>query len=90
MEKSSVYFCILFNALNAGHDFVSELRLVPTLQRGNSSGNAPALRDAGASLSAFPRRSVTAIKLRRSLSGVEAIFLASAPLSQRFILPKGA
>ena len=28
------------------------------LQRGNSFGNAPALRDAGASLSAFPRRSV--------------------------------
>ena len=34
--------------------------------------------------------SVTAIKLSRSLSGVEAIFLASAPLSQWFILPDGA
>ena len=29
--------------------------------------------------------SVTAIKLSRSLSGVEAILLASAPLSQRFM-----
>ncbi len=29
------------------------------------------------------------IKLSRSLSGVEAILLASAPLSQRFILPRG-
>ena len=28
--------------------------IVPTLRRGNSSGNAPALRDAGASLTAFP------------------------------------
>ncbi|MFI3197285.1 MAG: hypothetical protein QX196_03075 [Methylococcaceae bacterium] len=27
------------------------------------------------------------VKLSRSLSGVEAIFPASAPLSQRFILP---
>jgi hypothetical protein len=32
--------------------------IVPTLWRGNVSGNAPALRDAGASLSAFPRWSV--------------------------------
>ena len=32
--------------------------IVPTLRRGNSSGNAPALRDAGASLTAFPRWSV--------------------------------
>ena len=31
-----------------------------------------------------------AVKLSRSLSGVEAISLASAPLSQRFILPGGA
>ena len=31
-----------------------------------------------------------AIKLSCSLSGVEAIFLASAPLIQRFILPRGA
>ena len=30
------------------------------------------------------------IKLSRSLSGVEAILLASTPLSQRFILPRGA
>jgi|GEM_PF-4664676 hypothetical protein len=30
------------------------------------------------------------LKLSRSLSGVEAIFLASAPLSQWFILPDGA
>jgi len=30
------------------------------------------------------------IKLNRSLSGVEAILPASAPLSQRFILPRGA
>ncbi|MEY3761150.1 MAG: hypothetical protein QX196_11925 [Methylococcaceae bacterium] len=30
------------------------------------------------------------IKLSRSLSGVEAILRASAPLSQRFILPRGA
>jgi hypothetical protein len=32
--------------------------IVPTLRRGNSSRNAPALRDAGASLAAFPRWSV--------------------------------
>jgi hypothetical protein len=31
-----------------------------------------------------------AVKLSRSLSGVEAVFLASTPLSQRFILPGGA
>ena len=31
-----------------------------------------------------------AVDLNRSLSGVEAILLASAPLSQRFILPGGA
>jgi hypothetical protein len=37
-----------------------------------------------------PTVSVTAIKLSRSLSVVEAIFLASATLSQRFILPEGA
>ena len=37
------------------------ISLVPTLQRGNSSSNAPALRDAGASLAAFPRRSVGTI-----------------------------
>ena len=40
---------------------ILDIRLVPTLQRGNLSGNAPALRDAGASLSAFPRRSVGTI-----------------------------
>ena len=37
------------------------IHLVPTLQRGNSSGNAPALRNAGASLAAFPRWSVGTI-----------------------------
>ena len=31
-----------------------------------------------------------AVKLSRSLSGVEAVFLASTPLSQRFILSEGA
>ena len=41
--------------------------IVPTLRRGNSVRNAPALRDAGASATAFPRRSVTAIKLRKKL-----------------------
>ncbi|MEI6069967.1 MAG: hypothetical protein WCP96_21760 [Methylococcaceae bacterium] len=30
------------------------------------------------------------IKLSRSLNGVEAILPASAPLSQRFIFPRGA
>ena len=34
-------------------------------------------------------RAANAIKLSRSLSGVEAILPASASLSQRFILPKG-
>ncbi len=33
---------------------------------------------------------LNAVKLSRSLSGVEAILLASAPLSQRFVLPGGA
>jgi len=37
------------------------LLIVPTLQRGNSSGNAPALRDAGASKAAFQRWSVGTI-----------------------------
>ncbi|MFI3199859.1 MAG: hypothetical protein QX196_16220 [Methylococcaceae bacterium] len=64
--------------------------IVPTLRRGNAISDAPAARNAGALPDEFPLRNVTAIKLRRSLSGVEAIFLASAPLSQRFILPKGA
>jgi len=41
-------------------------------------------------LHSFPRSGVTAIKLSRSLSGVEAILLASAPLSERFIVPRGA
>jgi urease accessory protein len=36
--------------------------IVPTLRRGNSVCNAPALRDAGASTSAFPRRSVGTIR----------------------------
>jgi len=55
------------------------LYIVPTLRRGNSVRNAPALRntgsppktfashrfrDAGASTPAFPRRSVGTIKLR--------------------------
>jgi hypothetical protein len=35
------------------------------------------------------KRRINVIKLSRSLSGVEAIFLASAPLSQRLILPRG-
>ena len=35
-------------------------------------------------------RHTNAVKLSRSLSGVEAILLASTPLSQRFILPGGA
>ena len=45
----------------ARRKYPPSIRLVPTLQRGNSSGNAPALRDAGASLTAFPRRSVGTI-----------------------------
>jgi hypothetical protein len=32
---------------------------------------------------------LNAVKLNRSLSGVEAILSASAPLSERFILPRG-
>ncbi|MEI6333009.1 MAG: hypothetical protein WCS87_00490 [Methylococcaceae bacterium] len=40
--------------LAARRKYPPKIRLVPTLRRGNSSGNAPALRDAGASLSAFP------------------------------------
>jgi len=45
---------------------------------------------AGSRLAGPSRRLLTAIKLSRSLSGVEAILLASAPLSQRFILPRVA
>ena len=43
----------------ARRKYPPRIRLVPTLQRGNSSGNAPALRDAGASLSARCTRHIT-------------------------------
>ena len=55
---------------------IPRIRLVPTLQRGNSSGNAPALLDAGASLSAFPRRSVGTIGWGLFI----ASYLVSAPV----------
>jgi urease accessory protein len=41
--------------------------IVPTLQRVNSARNAPALRDAGASDTAFPRRSVGTINMRKAI-----------------------
>ena len=37
--------------------------IVPKLRRGNSARNAPALRAAGASATAFPRRSLGTINL---------------------------
>ncbi len=53
----------LFHAHSLGstQKIPPSIRLVSTLRRGNSSGNAPALRGAGASLSAFPRPSVGTI-----------------------------
>ena len=47
-----------FFAIPARHPELAEVFLVPTFRRGNSSSNAPALRDAGASPAAFPRWSV--------------------------------
>jgi len=41
--------------------------IVPTLRRGNSVRNAPALRDAGASDTAFPRRSVGTINVCKAI-----------------------
>ena len=42
----------------------SSSAIVPTLRRGNTAVDAPASRNAGALRTEFPRRSVTAIKLR--------------------------
>jgi hypothetical protein len=47
------------------------LSIVPTLQHGNAAGTAPAVRDAGASTSGFPRRSVGTIMNGLQLLAIE-------------------